>query len=234
MRMFKHKFRGFGGEGEGAGGFGGRRGGRREGADCGGEGANFGPREGANFGPHGMRGEGFGRRGFGGGQNPFGRGEGEGGPRGRRRMFEGGELRLVMLLLIEQAPRHGYDIIRELETRTGGAYAPSPGVVYPTLTLLEETGLIEARAAEGAKRLFAITPAGKEELDKSRAEAEAALARLEALRKRGEATDMGPVFRAMTNLKTVLQQKALDAGNKQQLLDVADLIDEAARKIERL
>ena len=229
MRMFKQDFRGFGGEG----GFGGRRGGRREGADCAGEGANFDPRESASFGPHGMRGEGFGRRGFG-GHHPFGRGEGDGGPRGRRRMFEGGELRLVMLLLIEQAPRHGYDIIRELETRTGGAYAPSPGAVYPTLTLLEETGLVEAQACEGAKRLFAITPAGKAELDQSRAEAEAALARLEALRKRGEATDMGPVFRAMTNLKTVLQQKALDAGNKQQLLDVADIIDEAARKIERL
>jgi DNA-binding PadR family transcriptional regulator len=221
--MFKHNFRGFGSEG----GFGGRRGGRREGADCAGEGVNFGP--------HGMRGgEGFGRRGFG-GRNPFGHDEGHGGPRGRRgRMFEGGELRLVMLLLIEQAPRHGYDIIRELETRTGGAYAPSPGVVYPTLTLLEETGLVEAQASEGAKRLFAITPAGKQELDNNRADAEAALARLEALRKRGEATDMGPVFRAMINLKTVLQQKALDAGNKQQLLDVADIIDEAARKIERL
>jgi DNA-binding PadR family transcriptional regulator len=149
-------------------------------------------------------------------------------------MFEGGELRLVMLLLIEQEPRHGYDIIRELEARTGGAYAPSPGIVYPTLTLLEETGLIEAQASEGAKKLFAITPAGKVELDTSRAEAEAALARLEALRKSGEAMDMGPVFRAMTNLKTVLQQKALDAGNRQQLLDVAELIDEAARKIERL
>jgi DNA-binding PadR family transcriptional regulator len=107
-------------------------------------------------------------------------------------------------------------------------------VIYPTLTLLEETGLIAAQAIEGAKKLFAVTETGKAELDKSRAEAEAALARLEALRKRGEAMDKGPVFRAMTNLKTVLQQKSLDAGAKEQLLDVADIIDEAARKIERL
>ena len=178
-------------------------------------------------------GEGF-RRGF--GHGPFGRGgdHGHGDGRGRKRMFEGGELRLVMLLLIEQEPRHGYDIIRELEARTGGAYAPSPGVIYPTLTLLEETGLIATQAAEGAKKLYAITEAGKAELDKSRPDAEAALARLEALRKRGEAMDIGPVFRAMTNLKTVLQQKALDANNKAQLLDVAEIIDEAARKIERL
>jgi len=180
-----------------------------------------------------MRGGGFGHRG--GGRGPFGHGDGHGHGegRGRRRMFEGGELRLVMLLLIEQEPRHGYDIIRDLEARTGGAYAPSAGVIYPTLTLLEETGLVEARAS-GAKKLYAITEDGKAELDKSRAEAEAALARLEALRKRGEAVDMGPIFRAMTNLKTVLQQKALDAGDKAQLLDVAEIIDEAARKIERL
>ncbi|MCW2275337.1 DNA-binding PadR family transcriptional regulator [Rhodoblastus acidophilus] len=210
MRMFKNRgFEGFAGQ------------------DRGGWMERFG-------GLHAMRGGGFGNRG--GGRGPFGRGGpggGHGGGRERKRMFEGGELRMVMLLLIEQEPRHGYDIIRELEARTGGAYAPSAGVIYPTLTLLEETGLVAAQAS-GAKKLYAITDEGQAELDKSRAEAEAALARLEALRKRGEAMDMGPVFRAMTNLKAVLQQKALDAGNKAQLLDVAEIIDEAARKIERL
>jgi DNA-binding PadR family transcriptional regulator len=208
MRMFKN--RGFGGF---------------AGPDRGGWMERFG-------GLHAMRGG----DGFRGGRGPFergGPGGGHGGGRERKRMFEGGELRLVMLLLIEQEPRHGYDIIRDLEARTGGAYAPSAGVIYPTLTLLEETGLVAAQAS-GAKKLYAITDEGQAELDKSRAEAEAALARLEALRKRGEAMDMGPVFRAMTNLKAVLQQKALDAGNKAQLLDVAEIIDEAARKIERL
>ncbi|WP_374546893.1 PadR family transcriptional regulator [Rhodoblastus sp.] len=159
--------------------------------------------------------------------------DGHGG-RGRRRMFEGGELRLVLLLLIEQEPRHGYDLIRDIEARTGGAYAPSPGVVYPTLSLLEDTGLIEARAAEGARRLYAITEAGRLHVEDNRADAESALARLEALRKRGEAFDVGPVFRAMGNLKAVLQQKLDDSPNKELLFAVADLIDEAARKIERL
>ncbi len=177
----------------------------------------------------GEGGEGFARRGFGRGRL----GEGHEG-RGRRRMFESGELRLVILLLIEQEPRHGYDLIREIEARTGGAYAPSPGVIYPTLTLLEETGLIETQASEGAKKLYAITEPGRAELAKNRAEAEAALARLETLRKRGEAVDAGPVFRAMTNLKTVLQQKALSSANKEQLFAVAEILDEAARKIERL
>jgi DNA-binding PadR family transcriptional regulator len=154
--------------------------------------------------------------------------------RGRRRMFEGGELRLVMLLLMESEPRHGYDIIREIETRTGGAYAPSPGIVYPTLTLLEEIGQVEARAAEGPKRLYAITPAGLAHLDEKRGEAEAALARLEALAQRESALDKGPVFRAMSNLKAALRQRLADKPSKQLVFAVADAIDEAARKIERL
>ncbi len=185
------------------------------------------------FSSHPLAMRGHGPRGF--GRFGLGRGAEDGrGGHGRRRMFEGGELRLVMLLLMESEPRHGYDIIREIETRTGGAYAPSPGIVYPTLTLLEEVGHIEARAVEGAKKLFGITEAGQAHLTENRAEAEAALARLEHLRSRGEAMDAGPVFRAMNNLKTALQQRLANATDKQLLFSVADLIDDAARKIERL
>jgi len=182
---------------------------------------------------HGRGGRGFGRPGFG-GRGEGGPGEGRGEGRGRRRMFEGGELRLVILLLIEAEPRHGYDIIREIETRTGGAYAPSPGVVYPTLALLEDVGQAEARASEGAKKLFAITPAGVAHLDENRAEAEAALARLDALARKDEAIDTGPVFRAMANLKAALRMRLDGAPDKTLLFAVADEIDEAARKIERL
>lgn len=190
-----------------------------------------GPHCGPDGGREGMRG-GFGRHGGG----P--RGEGRGGrgreAGGRRRMFEGGELRLVMLLLMESEPRHGYEIIREIETRTGGAYAPSPGIVYPTLTLLEELGQVEAQATEGAKKLFAITEAGKTHLAERRSEAETALARLDELRRRSEALDAGPVFRAMANLKAVLQQRLAGQTDKPLIFSVADAIDEAARKIERL
>ncbi len=188
------------------------------------------PRRGRH-GACGVRGEGgpgrgFGRRGFG------RRGDGEG--RGRRRMFEGGELRLVMLALMEAEPRHGYDIIRDIETRTGGAYAPSPGVIYPTLTLLEELGQVEPRVSEGAKKLYAITAAGLAELESRRAEAAAALARLDALGRKDEALDGGPVFRAMSNLKAALRQRLAGEPDKPLLFAVADAIDEAARKIERL
>ena len=178
----------------------------------------------------GGRGESFARPGFGRG----GEGEGRGGGRGRRRMFEGGELRVVLLLLIESEPRHGYDLIREIETRTGGVYSPSPGIVYPTLTLLEELAQIEARASEGAKKLYAITEAGLAQLAANRGDAEAALSRLDQLRQRSEIMDAGPVFRAMSNLKAVLHQRLSGAPDKQVLFSVADIIDEAARKIERL
>ena len=149
-------------------------------------------------------------------------------------MFDNGELRLVLLLLLEQQPRHGYDLIRAIEERTGGAYAPSPGVVYPTLTLLEDQEHIAQAVSEGSKRLYAITPAGLAHLEERRAEAEQALARLDALGAETSRLDTGPVSRAMQNLKTALQQRLADVPDKQLLFDVAELIDEAARKIERL
>ena len=92
--------------------------------------------------------------------------------RGRRRMFDGGELRLVLLALLEGQPRHGYDLIREIEERTGGSYAPSPGVVYPTLTMLDEMGHIDEVKEEGSRKRFAITDAGKAFLAEKRGEGE--------------------------------------------------------------
>jgi DNA-binding PadR family transcriptional regulator len=178
--------------------------------------------------------DGFERGGF--GRDGFGRGFGlDGGGRGRRRMFDSGELRLVLLLLMEAEPRHGYDLIREIETRTGGAYAPSPGIVYPTLTMLEELGQIATATQEGPRKLFAITEAGRAHLDENRAEAQAALARLEALAAgEGERGDAGPVWRAMHNLKAALAMRLRGSNDKDTLFAVADIIDEAARKIERL
>src|SRR3954470_23899883 len=79
---------------------------------------------------------------------------------GRRRMFDGSELRLVLLKLIADKPRHGYDLIRAVEERTNGAYAPSPGIVYPTLTLLAEMGLTGEQSADSARKVFEITPEG--------------------------------------------------------------------------
>ncbi|RIA37142.1 PadR family transcriptional regulator [Hephaestia caeni] len=158
-----------------------------------------------------------------------------GGGRGRRRMFDGGELRLVLLKLIADDARHGYDLIREIEDLTGGAYAPSPGVVYPTLTLLGDMGLIEEQAAEGTRKKFAITDAGRAHLDENVEEVAALMARLAQVGEMRERTDGAPIRRAMGNLRQVLQHRLTrDDVGVETLLDVAAIIDEAAQKIERL
>lgn len=94
-------------------------------------------------------------------------------------MFGPGDLRLVLLALIEAKPRHGYELIKELEQKFGGAYAPSPGSVYPTLTLLEELGHVRATTSEGTKRLFELTADGAQYLRDNEAALKSALARME-------------------------------------------------------
>ncbi len=160
------------------------------------------------------------------------RGGGDGG--GRRRVFDPGELKLVLLKLIEENPRHGYDLIRDIEERTGGAYAPSPGVIYPTLTLLDDMGLIEA-TAEGNKKQFAITDAGRAELISRADEVGVLFERLAEMGAMRAKTDGAPIRRAMGNLRAVLQNRlSSDDVTAETLHDVAALIDEAAQKIERL
>jgi len=180
-------------------------------------------------------GHGFGH-GFGGGFGGGGRRGGGRGERGeRRRMFDGGELRLVLLKLIADEPRHGYDLIRQIEELTGGAYAPSPGVIYPTLTMLDDMGLIEAQQSDGAKKLFAITDAGRAELDANSEIVEAAIARLTAVGEETQRTDSASVRRAMGNLRQVLMNRLSDRDlDHAALHDIVALIDEAAQKIERL
>jgi DNA-binding PadR family transcriptional regulator len=173
---------------------------------------------------------GHGRHGFGGGRHRRG-GDGT----GRRRLFDGGELRLVLLKLIEEQPRHGYDLIREIEERTGGAYAPSPGVVYPTLTLLNDMGHIEEAKAEGARKQFEITHVGSVHLTERTVEVEAAMAKLAAMGAKRERSDSAPVQRATSNLRQALEHRmSRDDVTIETQYDVAALLDEVAQKIERL
>lgn len=189
-----------------------------------------------------VRGEGHSRghqagpRGWGGGRDgEWGmEGEGRGRSGSRRRMFDHGGLRLVLLKLIADKPRHGYDLIRAIEERTGGAYAPSPGVVYPTLTLLDEMDHIREQQTEGARKLFAITPEGTAHLEANAEEVAALLAKLDALGAERERSDSVPLRRAMHNLRSVLQNR-MEAGlDQDRIHEAVAFIDEAARKIERL
>ncbi|MFM9977796.1 MAG: PadR family transcriptional regulator [Sphingomonadaceae bacterium] len=171
----------------------------------------------------------------GGSRHGWGRGMGRGEGGGRRRVFDSGELKLVLLKLIADEPRHGYDLIRAIEERTGGAYAPSPGVVYPTLTLLDDMGLIGETKSEGAKKQFAISDAGTAELEAKAAEVKALFARLDEMGAARAKTDSAPVRRAMGNLRAVLQDRlGADDVSMDTLHDVAALLDEVAQKIERL
>jgi DNA-binding PadR family transcriptional regulator len=128
----------------------------------------FGGRGSGGFGPFGHGGRGGGRGGRGGPGDMFRAG----------RMLADGDLKLITLSLLADAPRHGYDIIKALEERTSGVYSPSPGVVYPTLTFLEEAGYAVS-SSEGNKRVFSITEAGKAHLGENREMIESVLDHLE-------------------------------------------------------
>jgi len=90
------------------------------------------------------------------------------------RMLASGDLRLVALYLIEQQPRPGYDLIKAVEERSGGVYSPSPGVIYPALTYLEEAGFVTS-AADGNKKLYTITEEGRAHLSENRQAIESTL-----------------------------------------------------------
>jgi len=117
-----------------------------------------------------------GRHGFG----QYGKGFGGGGGNMFRagRMLADGDLRLIALSLIEKGPRHGYDLIKALEELSSGIYSPSPGVVYPTLTFLEEAGYATS-SSEGNKKIFAITDAGRAHLEENREMVDGVLEQIE-------------------------------------------------------
>ena len=178
------------------------------------------------------------------GDGPFGGGPMDGGPihggpmggrRGKR--FDGEELRWMVLCLLGEAPQHGYQLIRAFAEKSGGAYQPSPGVLYPLLTMLAEMALIaEVDGGEGTtRRKFAITDAGRAEIAPHSAKIAALFARLAALAEVAGRTDAGPVRRAVHNLRSaVVERLGRDGADQDLACDIARLIDEATQRIERL
>ena len=159
---------------------------------------------------------------------------GGGGHGGGGRFFAHGGLRLVLLHLIAEKPRHGYELIREIEERVHGQYSPSPGVIYPTLTLLEEQGFVSQTQKAGGRKLCAITDEGRAHLESQREVTDALLARM------GDASG-GPmerppqVVRALENFKFAMRLRL----SRQPLTDdqanaFAAALDSAAQTIERI
>ncbi|MBL8549956.1 MAG: PadR family transcriptional regulator [Hyphomonadaceae bacterium] len=171
-------------------------------------------------------------RGWGGGRHGGGMGGGGWG-RHRGRMFDQGDLRLITLKLIEEKPRHGYDIIKAIEESLGGAYAPSPGVVYPTLALLVDEGHVSV-SEEGGKKLHTITDAGRKFLADNAATIEGVNRRLDAARERFGAGPPPQIVRAMENLRMALRLK-LERGPLPQdkVAAIAAALDFAAQQVEQ-
>lgn len=184
------------------------------------------------FNPFGRRGGPHGRGGGGRGHPMHGEGRGPGGR--RRKQFDGDALRVMVVDLIGSGTAHGYDLIRAFSERSGGSYAPSPGMIYPLITLLAELGLVDV-AGDGARKSLSLTEAGHAERAENADAADRLFKRLDALAERAARLDPTPVRRAMMNLKTVLMDRlGRDDASEETIFAAVEKIDAVAREIERL
>lgn len=187
-----------------------------------------------------------GRRGGGGGGGPwewFG-GGGPGGPGGpwqgggpgRGRMFGHGDLKFVVLSLLEEKPRHGYEIIRELEARFGGAYSPSPGTVYPTLSLLEDLGYARATAEPGSTRkVYEITDEGRKYLEENRPLVDEIFGRVDEFGSFMFGSVMSVLGTALAGLGRATFRAAMrHQGDEEWVKRAREIMERAARDIEGL
>jgi DNA-binding PadR family transcriptional regulator len=200
----------------------------------------FGPVDEDEIGPRPGRGHGPGRRGrrpgppfpppppFGPGFGPGGRG-GFPGPRGRRgRRTARGDIRLAVLALVAEQPRHGYEIIQEIAERSGGAWRPSPGSVYPTLSQLQDEGLVRVETADG-RRVVHLTEAGTAFVEEHRAELDAVW---ESVGR--DADDDGTaLWEQLAQLHAAAHQ-VLGAGTPEQITAASAALAEARKTIYRL
>ncbi len=152
---------------------------------------------------------------------------------GRRRAFEQGDLRLVILNLIAEEPRHGYDVIKAIEENFGGTYSPSPGVVYPTLTLLEDQGFATV-TPEGAKKLYAVTEEGRAFLEANKASVDALSDRMDRARRTFGGGLAPEIRRALENFRTAFELRLeRESMTPDAITAIAKAIDDAAAAVER-
>lgn len=149
------------------------------------------------------------------------------------RMFGPGDLRLVLMALIEEKPRHGYDLIKAVEEAFGGAYAPSPGAVYPTLALLEDEGLLRSTTDDAGKRVYTLTDAGKAWLKENRVAVDGVMERMRmAARVMSGQSTPDTVHETLRTLKQAIQMKPGDWSLEEEAR-VVEILMNAAREISR-
>jgi DNA-binding PadR family transcriptional regulator len=180
---------------------------------------------GRGFGGHGPD------RGFGGhGRGGFDRGFGE----GRGRLFDAGDVKLVILKLLSEQPAYGYQLIKAMEERLSGGYAPSAGVIYPTLTMLEEEGLALS-SAENNKKVYSLTPEGLAYLEANQTQVGQLFARLEEAGrsfKRGRSPE---IMKAFMNLRgAVMARVSRESVKPEQIKKITEAINAAAKAIDEL
>ena len=165
-------------------------------------------------------------------------GDRHGGGRAARgpKMFDAGALRYIVLQLIADRPRHGYEIIKEIEDRVGGDYAPSPGAIYPLLALLEDLGHVVV-SMQGNKKLHTITPSGRAFLDENRAFVDAIATRMAMLGKhqRGDSFGYEGIRSAMHEIKAVLMARSRGDGfSDEQCRQIEAVLERAANDIRKI
>lgn len=154
---------------------------------------------------------------------------------GRERFFDNGHLRLVILQLIADKPSYGYEIIKAIEERLAGSYTPSPGVVYPTLTLLEEEGFAVVTSTEGNKKLYAATEEGRQYLKANQPLLKAILGRIDQAGRAFGRRRSPQIMRAMANLMLAMKMRVSRGDlNQEQIGKIAAAIDAAARTIDEV
>jgi DNA-binding PadR family transcriptional regulator len=147
------------------------------------------------------------------------------------RFFGAGDLRYVILQQIAEKPSHGYEIIKSIQERLGGMYAPSPGVVYPMLTMLEEMGHATV-VSDGARKLYTITEEGAKSLAENKAVVDAIFARMDRARSEQGGDRSPQIERAVENFRMALRMKKGPL-TTEQTHAITDIIDAAAKQIER-
>lgn len=164
----------------------------------------------------------------------FGGGPGGGHGGRRERVLEPGDLKLLALHFLAQQPRHGYEIIKALSELVGGDYSPSPGVIYPTLSLLEDMGYATVTVVEGGRKSYSITAEGQTHLDENKASVERILGRLSTVKQHFKARRLPEIARAMENLKTALRLRFEEGTPDPEVVrKLAEVIDRAASEIQK-
>jgi DNA-binding PadR family transcriptional regulator len=168
---------------------------------------------------------------FGGGHGRFGRGIGG----GRDRMFDAGELKLVILKLLSDQPSYGYQLIKALEERLAGGYSPSAGVIYPTLTMLEEEGLATSSLSDNNKKVYSLTAEGQQYLEANKERIGELFVRIEAVGERFQRRRSPELMKAFMNLRhAVIERMGRRNVKPEQVRKIVEAVNAAAKAIDEL